>query len=241
MKKDKFIFLDTETTGSELSTDRLFEVAYKFRGKTYSEYFKPPVPVSVKSQSITHITDEMLKDKTKFSESKMKKDLQEILKHNILVAHSAEFDIDMLAREEVYASDFICTMKVMRYLDEKSEIPEYGLQYLRYFLKLNVKDAHAHDAKSDIKVLEALFYYLFERMEKAGKTDEQIAEEMIRVSRQPILFKMINFGKYKGRLLEDVALSDRGYLEWLLEKKMISDTDEENWIYSLKYYLQIKD
>ncbi len=238
---DKLIFLDTETTGNNQFNDRLFEVAYKFQGKTYCEYFKPPVPISVKSQSITHVTNEMVAGKPSFENSHMKKELIKILPDNILVAHSADFDIDMLSREEVYASDFICTMKVTRFLDENGEIPEYGLQYLRYYLKLDVKDAYAHDAKSDIKVLEALFNYLFSEMKKKGLSEEEILEEMKRVSKEPILFKTITFGKYRGKLLSELVTADRGYLEWLLERKMISDYDEENWIYSLKYYLQIKD
>lgn len=238
---DKLIFLDTETTGNNQFNDRLFEVAYKFQGKTYCEYFKPPVPISVKSQSITHVTNEMVAGKPSFENSHMKKELIKILPDNILVAHSADFDIDMLSREEVYASDFICTMKVTRFLDENGEIPEYGLQYLRYYLKLDVKDAYAHDAKSDIKVLEALFNYLFFEMKKKGLSEEEILEEMKRVSKEPILFKTITFGKYRGKLLSELVTVDRGYLEWLLERKMISDYDEENWIYSLKYYLQIKD
>lgn len=239
---DKLIFLDTETTGNNQFNDRLFEVAYKFQGKTYCEYFKPPIPISVKSSSITHVTNEMVADKPPFENSHMKKELKKILPDNILVAHSADFDIDMLSREEVYASDFICTMKVARFLDEDGEIPEYGLQYLRYHLKLNVKDAYAHDAKSDIKVLEALFYHLFEKMKLAtGKSDEEILNEMKRVSKEPILFKTITFGKHRGKLLSELAMADRGYLEWLLEQKMMSDYDEENWIYSLKYYLQVKD
>jgi len=235
------IFLDTETTGNSQFTDRLFEVAYKFRDKTYAQYFKPPVPISVKASSITHITDEMVSDKPLFENSQMKKDLEKILPDNILVAHSAEFDIDMLSREGVYASDFICTMKVARFLDENGEIPEYGLQYLRYFLKLDVKNAKAHDARSDIKALEALFNYLFEKMKKKGISDEKILNEMKRVSKEPIIFKTITFGKYRGKLLSELVSLDRGYLEWLLEKKMTSDYDEENWIYSLKFYLQIKD
>lgn len=238
---DRLIFLDTETTGSDQFSDRLFEIAYKYKDKTFSEYFKPPVPISVKASSITHVTNDMVSGKKAFEFSQMKKDLEKILPESILVAHSAQFDIDMLSREGVYTSDFICTMKVARFLDEDGEIPEYSLQYLRYFLKLDVKDALAHDAKSDIKVLEALFYYLFDLMKKKGMEEKEILEEMIRISKEPILFKKITFGKYKGKLLNELALMDRGYMEWLLEQKMTSDYDEENWIYSLKYYLQIKD
>jgi len=238
---DKLIFLDTETTGNDMYSDRLFEVAYKHNGKTHADYFLPPIPISVKAQSITHITNEMIADKPVFSQSEMKKDLEKILESGILVAHSAEFDADMLSREGLVINDFICTMKVSRFLDVDSEIPEYGLQYLRYFHNLDVKDALAHDARSDIKVLEALFFYLFNKMKESINDGDKIISEMIRISKEPVLFKIFGFGKYRGKRIDEIIAFDRGYLEWLLEKKLESDFDEENWIYSLKHYLQIKD
>lgn len=238
---DKLVFLDTETTGNNPLFDRLFEVAYKHKDKTVCEYFKPPVPISVKSSSITHVTNEDVKDSPEFLNSSVKKELEEILKDNILVAHSAEFDIEALSKEGLEVPQFICTLKVARYLDEECEIPEYGLQYLRYYHKLDVKDAYAHDAGSDIKVLEALFYKLFDQMREAEKKEEEIINEMIRISNQPILFKFFGFGKHKGKKIEDVAIFDRGYLEWLLDQKLQSNQAEEDWIFTLKHHLQIKD
>ncbi len=238
---DKLIFLDTETTGNNYFIDRLFEVAYKFKDKTYAEYFTPPLPISIKSSSITHITDEMVEDKPIFSESKMKKDLEKILPDNILVAHSAEFDIEILGKEGLVAPNFICTLKVSRSLDEESEIPEHGLQYLRYYHNLKVKDTGAHDAKSDIKALEALFYFLFEKMKEKEMSDEKVLAEMMRISKEPVLFKIFGFGKHKGKKLEEVIAYDRGYLEWMLDQKLQDDNVQEDWIYTLKYYLQIKD
>lgn len=238
---NKFIFLDTETTGNVFYLDRLFEVAYKFEDNTYCEYFKPDVPISVKSSSITHVTNEMVKDKPSFSGSQMKKDLEKILPDNILVAHSAEFDNEMLHQEGLSVPNYICTLKVSRYLDPESEIPEYGLQFLRYFHNLNVEDAGSHDAKSDIKVLEALFYFLLDKMKKTGMSEEEAISEMQKISKEPVLIKIFPFGKHKGKKLEDVVLADKGYLDWMLEQKLQDDIIQEDWIFSLKYYLQIKD
>lgn len=238
---DRLIFLDTETTGNNFYIDRLFEVAYKFGDKTYCESFKPDVPISVKSSSITHITNEMVADKPSFSDSQMKKDLEKILPENIMIAHSAEFDIEFLAMEGLSVPNYICTLKVARYLDIDSVIPEYGLQYLRYYHNLNVEEAGAHDAASDIKVLEALFYFMFEQMKKTSKVDDEIISEMIKISKEPVLIKIFPFGKHKGRKLEDVVSADKGYLEWMLDQKLLEDVAQEDWIFSLKYYLQIKD
>ena len=73
-----------------------------------------------------------------------------------MVAHNAAFDVDMLKKEGIEPKSVICTLKLARYFDKEGMIPKYGLQYLRYYLKLNV-DAIPHTALGDILVLEALF------------------------------------------------------------------------------------
>ena len=80
---EKLIFLDTETTGNEIGKDRLCQVCYKDSSGLNTAYFKPPLPMSVKSMSITHITNKMLADKECFEGSVMQKDLQKLLKDGI--------------------------------------------------------------------------------------------------------------------------------------------------------------
>ena len=44
----------------------------------------------------------------------------------------------------------------------------------------------------------------------------------------------------KDRLCqEEVLKSDKGYLEWLLNQKLTSGDQDEDWIYTLQYYLKI--
>lgn len=236
----ELIFLDTETTGNDLENDRLFQVCYKHGEKIYNEYFKPPLPISIKAQSITHVTNKMVEDKEPFSDSKMKKELSKLLQTNILVAHNAPFDIAMLANEGVETPRFICTLKVARYLDREGVIPEYNMQYLRYYLGLDV-EATAHEAKDDVLVLEALFKRLYAKMLDMHKDHTTVIEEMIKVSSQPSLFKVLIFGKHKGKRIDEVMKADRSYLEWLLEQKMQNQADNDvDWIFTLKYYLQVK-
>ena len=236
---DGLIFLDTETTGNDVLNDRLFQVCYKQLDKIHSEYFKPTVPISIKSQSITHVTNKMIEDKPPFEGSSMQKALKEILKDQVLVAHNAVFDITMLAHEGVSTPRFICTLKLARYLDRDGVIPEYNLQYLRYYLDLNV-EGKAHEAEDDVMVLEALFKRLYGKMMADESDHTKIIEEMIRISQEPSLFTLFPFGKHRGKKIEDVCQIDRPYVEWLLEQKLQSTMDEEDWIYTLKYHLKIQ-
>ena len=72
----------------------------------------------------------------------------------------------MLVKEGIHTPKSICTLKLARYLDPNGVIPKYNLQYLRYFLGIQI-DATAHDALGDILVLEKLFERLFAKMTQA--------------------------------------------------------------------------
>ncbi len=235
---ENLVFLDTETTGIDILIDRLTQVCYKFRNEIYAEYFKPPVPISIKSMSISHITNKMVDDKEPFIGSKMKSDLEEILKENILVAHNAGFDIDILYKEGVVVNRFIDTLKVIKFLDTENEIPEYNLQYLRYFLEFEI-EAKAHDAIGDVLVLEKLFQYLYNRMMELYKEGDIAIEKMMEISSKPLLLRLFNYGKHKGKKIEEVLAYDKNYLEWMLEQKLNEQHYDEDWIYTLKYHLKI--
>jgi DNA polymerase III epsilon subunit-like protein len=234
----KIVFLDTETTGNEIAKDRLCQVCWMKDGEYHTEYFKPPMPISVKSMSITHITNKMVADKSDFATSVFKKELEGMLADHILVAHNAKFDIAMLVAEGIVVPRHICTLRIARYLDPENKIPEYGLQFLRYFLELEV-DGLAHNAEGDVRVLECIFARLFEKIKTNGHyaNDEETLDAMIRISATPSLFSIFPFGKYKGVRIEDVAKTDKGYLEWLLKQKLADGEQDEDWIFTLKTYV----
>jgi len=235
---DDFVFLDTETTGNNLLSDRLFQICYKHNDNLRSEYFKPEVPISIKSQSITHITNKMVEDKPKFSDDPFKKEVQDLVSNHIVVAHNAIFDIAMLSHDGVDVPRFICTLKVARALDTEGVIPEYNMQYLRYYLELNV-DASAHEAKDDVLVLEALFQRLYKKLiEKVGSHEEAVAV-MLRMTVEPSLFSVFPFGKHKGKKIDEVVIGDRPYVQWLLDKKLENPENEDDWIFTLKHHLKI--
>lgn len=231
----QLIFLDTETTGIE-ETDRLAQVCYRVNDEVKVGYFKPPVPMSVKSMSITHITNKMLADKKPFSGSAFASELQTLLSAGVLVAHNAPFDCEMLRREGMEIPRFICTLRVARFLDSGGVIPEYNLQFLRYYLDLDVA-GNAHDAEGDVNVLYAVFGRLRAKVQETTGDEDSAIQKMIEISSVPSLYKKFNFGKYKDKMIAEVVQTDRGYLEWLLKQKLESD-DDEDWIYTLQHFLK---
>lgn len=235
--ESELLFLDTETTGNG-PEDRLCQVAYKVGENMVVKNFKPPLPISVKAMSVTHITNKMVENEEAFSGSDTQKELQALLGTHILVAHNAKFDIAMLTAEGMTVPRHICTLRLARYLDTEQEIPEYGLQYLRYYFDVET-DAVAHSAEGDVEVLEAVFDHLYTMAKERapGTPHEEIIARMVDISGKPSLIKKFTFGKHIGKSVAEVATSDRGYLEWLLRTKLQDDPDDEDWLFTLRKVL----
>jgi len=236
----RVIFLDTETTGNG-SEDRLCQLGLKERyidEPLVNALYKPPVPISIESMAIHHITEKMVEGKPAFKDAPEYPSLKDLLESRevVTVAHNAAFDNAMLAREGVVPRQSICTYKVAYALDPDDTLPNYRLQYLRYLLGLEV-EAVAHDAWGDVLVLEALFERLMQKMMQRHGTEEAALDAMTQISSRPLLFTTIRFGKYSGQRLEDIAKSDPSYLEWLLKQKEQNPSGEEDWIHTLKHYL----
>ncbi len=237
---EKLIFIDTETTGTGPEA-KIIQVAYKTSdGVEVNKFYNPEIPIEIEAMAVHHITEKMVKDKPLFRESTEYLDLKKRFEAGeIFVAHNAKFDIEMLRREGLKVGSFIDTLKVARYLDTQAKIPSYAMQYLRYFLKIEV-EANAHDAWGDILVLEKLFYRLIKKiMEKENINKEKALEKMMSISQKPSLIRSIHFGKYKGEKLEEIAKKDPAYLRWLLSEKEKEEEKDEDWIYSLKHYLHL--
>lgn len=234
------IFFDTETTGNA-EHDRLCQLGIKERGvdgPRVNALYKPPLPISIESMAVHHITEKMVADKPLFTESPDYGDIKSLFEHpdTISVAHNAAFDVSMLGRERISPSRTICTYKVARALDPNDLIPKYQLQYLRYLLGIEI-EAAAHDAFGDVLVLEALFERLLAKLAKQKGSEQEALEEMLAISARPMLFSTIRFGKHNGERIVDIAKNDRSYLEWLLAQKKQTPEAEVDWIYTLEHYL----
>lgn len=245
------IFIDTETTGKE-QEDRLCQFAYKhylvsgedvMPHDELNELYLPPQKIGFEAMSVHHITNEMVAGKPTFAKNDAYSYMQKLFDdpETVVVAHNIAFDAKMLAKEGIAIRNQICTLKIARHLDPEGKLANHKLQYLRYALGLNVKGA-AHDAMGDVNVLEALF----KRLQKKVAEDylipfpivEDYLKEMMRLTDAPVLIPRFAFGKHKGKLIADVAKSDKGYLRWLLgsEKEKGEEADAD-MMYTLKKYL----
>jgi len=223
------LFLDVETTGTE-PTDRLCQIALKYKGEQDVSYFKPPVPVSIDAMAITHITNEDLELCDPFINSDWHRNIADILddKTSVFIAHNGNFDIDMLKREGLTVDPLrqICTMKIAHHHDVDCKLGRHTLQYLRYFYGLKFDEPiNPHDALSDIIVLEKLFNHYLQFY---------TIEEMMAICAKPILLKKMMFGKYKDKFFKDVIKYDFEYFLWM---RRAMDMDE-NLRYTVNYWIE---
>ncbi len=235
----KIIFFDTETTGNEPKKDFLCQIAYKTGDEVFNELYKPLIPIPPEASAITHITNKMVADKLAFKGSDGYKKIKELFedRDSVVVAHNAKFDLAIISKEDILPSNFICTLRVARALDKDNVIPQYKLQFLRYYLDIEI-EASAHDALGDVLVLEKLYERLLAKiMKEDGVTENQAIEKMVDISSRPSLMSIFNFGKHNGKTVEEVARIDRNYLDWMLTQKEQNPDNEEDWIYTLKHYL----
>ncbi len=228
------IFLDVETTGLE-SNDKICSMGFicVSENELFSVYelLNEGKKIPPKASSINHITNEMLQGKPPLKESAAWKFLQE---HNhadaTLIAHNVNFDMKMLLESGfVWNGKIIDTLRVTKHL-----IPEcdyFSLQFLRYELKLykeekkealkypqliNECDIFPHNALSDALFTKLLYEYLLEIKEH---------DALVKLTKKNVLVEKLDFGKYSGRYIEEIAMYDRGYLEWVLSN--IADLDED--------------
>lgn len=244
MNRNNLIFLDTETTGMGPG-DRVCQVAYAFAGEESESLFLPPLPITIDAMAVAHITNKMVADREPFAGSEMHAELGALFAAgNILVAHNAPFDAEMLKREGLAIGQSIDTFKLAHHLDTGHVVPRHSLQYLRYYYDLDVDDAPAHSALGDVRVLRKLFERFYREMQATLGDEEAVLQAMLEISARPILFDTFNFGKYAGRKVSEVAAEDADYIGWLLNQKIMTrergGDNDENWIYTLDHYLNRK-
>lgn len=148
------IFLDTET--HDISGARLVELCYWVEGVQEPVVLrcKPPVPIDPGASAVNHITNKMVEMLLPFKEQACYAEIKELLENDTIVAHNAIFDVSVLWHEGIEVNDFICTKSLAQ--RKWPNAPKHNLQYLRYWLGLEV-EAAAHTSEGDVRVLRALW------------------------------------------------------------------------------------
>ena len=234
----KFVLLDTETTGAG-DTDRIIQLGYLvLDGKNvevFNEMCSAEVAIGYGAMEVHGITPEMIEGLPSCVETKAFKTLCELnTPDNVLIIHNAPFDLGMLAKENFTSQmRLIDTLRCARHLFEDEEA--HRLQYFRYRLglyKIEKAEADAlgievkaHDAIGDVLVLKLFLTELRKRLQERFEGANPI-DKMVELTQTPVLYtRPLKFGKYKGKTLQEIADTDRGYLTWMLGNMESLDED----------------
>lgn len=187
VRRPVIVFLDTETTGVDVRSSRILEVAairWDRSGRTTFEALMDPganVTIPKQASDKNHITRERLISENARPSADVLKELDAFLQGaDLLVAHNASFDLGILVHEYERLGlaplryEFMCT-QAMAYLTETGvRRPNRGgymmlgtkLEEVTECLGLGLKDAH--HAMADVAMTESVFPRLLERARKQG-------------------------------------------------------------------------
>jgi len=242
----KYIILDTETTGTA-DEDRVIQLGYIVLGgkevEVHNEFCSSQTPISYGAMEVHGITPDMIESKNICIETEAYKRLLELnSEENYLIIHNAPFDIAMLEKEGFDTKmRVIDTLRVAKHIYKDEEA--HRLQYFRYKMGIYKEEKReadalgivvkAHDAIGDVLILKLFLSRLKEDV-IAKYPDENPVEKMVDLTNTPILVEKFRFGKHKDKTLAEVALSDAGYLRWMLSSMENLDSDMK---YSINHFL----
>lgn len=224
------VFIDLETTGINLATDRVVEIAIVKISPDKTRLIKhkivnPQMPIPKSASDIHGITDDQVKDAPTFKE--VANELKQFIDNADLSGYNSNrFDIPLLM-EEFLRAGIALDMTNRRMLDVQQifhmmEKRTLGAAY-KFYCEKELTDAHSAeaDASATWEILEAQLT----RYEHLGETLDTILqftgeEKYVDFARRFVMdndVEIFNFGKHKGRAVTDVLKAEPQYYDWMMK------------------------
>lgn len=223
-------FIDLETTGVNLATDKIIEIAIvkvlpDGKRSVKRKLINPQMPIPKQSSDVHGITDEMVKDAPTFKE--VAHELKQMLDGcDIAGYNSNRFDIPMLVEEFLRAEvDF--DMKGRRMIDVQNIFHKMEQRTLSaaYKFYCNKVLEGAHSAEVDATATHEILIAQLQRYPDLGVSIESVLkligeEPIVDFARRFVMengVEIFNFGKYKGRSVAEVLRSEPQYYDWMMK------------------------
>ncbi|MDP9306322.1 MAG: 3'-5' exonuclease [Thermoproteota archaeon] len=223
-------FIDLETTGINLGTDRIVEIAIVKILPDSTRVIKrklinPGMPIPKTSSDMHGITDEMVKDAPTFKQ--LAHELKQILDGCDLAGYNSNrFDIPLLV-EEFLRVDVEFDMKGRRLLDVQKIFHQMEQRTLHaaYKFYCNKELANAHSAEADVTATADILIAQLERYPNLGRSIDSILKivgedcivDFARRFAMDNGIEIFNFGKYKGKPVADVLKAEPQYYDWMMK------------------------
>ena len=224
-------FIDLETTGINLSNDRIVEIAIikimpDGTRTTKRKLLNPQVPIPREASDIHGITDEMVKDAPSFKD--VGNEIKQFLEGCDLGGYNSNrFDIPILMEEflrigltvDLTDRKMIDVQHIFYTMEPRTLTAAY-----KFFCGKELEGAHG--AETDINATVEVLMSQLERYTQLGNSVESILkvigeEKVVDYARRfgyndkgVVVF---NFGKYKDRSVEEVLKKDPSYYDWMMK------------------------
>jgi DNA polymerase-3 subunit epsilon len=223
-------FLDLETTGINVSTDKIVEIAIVKISPDGTQVIKrklinPEMPIPKSASDIHGISDEMVKDAPTFKS--VANEIKQFIEGADLAGYNSNrFDIPMLNEEflragvsvDVESRKLLDVQKVFHMMEQRTLTAAY-----KFYCQKNLDDAHSAeaDAVATWEVLEAQLL----KYPQIGNTVDAIVkftgeDQIVDFARRFVIengVEVFNFGKHKGKPVTQVLKEEPQYYDWMMK------------------------
>jgi len=223
-------FLDLETTGINVSTDKIVEIAIVKIAVDGSSQIKrrlvnPEMPIPQGAIDVHGITNEMVKDAPSFKV--IANEIKQFIEGADLAGYNSNrFDIPMLNEEFLRAGisvdienrKLLDVQKVFHMMEQRTLSAAY-----KFYCQKDLQDAHSAeaDATATWEILEAQVA----KYPQIGNTVDSIVkftgeDHIIDFARRFVFengVETFNFGKHKGKPVIQVLKEEPQYYDWMMK------------------------
>jgi DNA polymerase-3 subunit epsilon len=248
--KNPLVFFDLETTGINISQDRIVELSFvkampNGELQTKTRRINPEMPIPNESSLIHGIYDEDVKNESTFKS--IAKSLAQFLEGCDLAGFNIlRFDVPMLVEEFLRAGvDFQVTnrklidaQRIFHLMEPRNLSAAY-----KFYCGKELEDAHSAEADT-----MATYYVLNAQVERYEnvqikdengnlinpiKNDMTVLHELTAAKIVDLAGRMafnsegveiFNFGKHKGKTVEEVLKIEPAYYDWMMKGDFALDT-----------------
>ena len=225
------IFLDLETTGVDVTNDRIVEYSFLKLNTDGSEEIRtqrinPTIPIPIATSLIHGIYDKDIIDSPTFSQ--IAKSLYNFIGNSDFAGYnSVKFDIPLLV-EEFLRVEIDLDMSKRKHIDVQNIFHKMEQRTLvaayKFYCEKDLENAHTAEAdtiatyevlksqlnkysdlKNDVNYLSDFSHY--------NKNADLIGRIIFNEKNQEV----INFGKHKGRLVEEILEKEPSYYNWIMD------------------------
>ncbi len=228
--KRPIVFIDLETTGISVSSDRIVEISLlkitpDGKEQWITSRINPEMPIPQQATDIHGISDKDIADAPAFRE--VAKNLALFLEGCDLAGYnSMRFDIPLLA-EEFLRTDTDFNFRKRKYVDvqiifHKKEQRTLTAAY-QFYCNKELKDAHS--SKADTSATYEVLKAQLDRYDDLENDIEKLADyssynDFVDFAGRIILdengVEIFNFGKHKGKPVEKVLEEEPSYYSWIM-------------------------